>query len=110
MHIFVMEICIGVFYRPKGEIMEENAKVRQTLCLKNRECLELDGILHVESFAEDALTLSTKAGRITVEGENLKIEDLSKGEGKILVTGRIDAFYYTDGAEEKRGFFGKIFR
>lgn len=90
--------------------MEENAKVRQTLCLKNRECLELDGILHVESFAEDALALSTKAGRITVEGENLKIEDLSKGEGKILVTGRIDAFYYTDGAEEKRGFFGKIFR
>ncbi len=90
--------------------MEENTTIRQTLCLKNRETLELDGVLNVEGFAEDLLTLATRAGRVSVEGSDLKIEDLSKGDGRILVTGKIDGVFYTDGGEEKRGLFGKLFR
>lgn len=90
--------------------MDENARMQQTLCLKDRAVLELDGVINVESFTEDALTLATRAGSVSVEGSGLKIEDLSKGDGKILVTGKIDAVFYLDGAEEKRGLFGKFFR
>ena len=90
--------------------MEEKARISQTLCLKDRAVLELDGVVNVESFTEDALTLATRAGGVSVEGSNLKIEDLSKGDGKILVTGKIDGIFYLDSGEEKRGFFGKLFR
>lgn len=90
--------------------MEDTTREQQTLCIKNREILELDAVLNVEGFTDDSLTLATKAGRVSVEGRDLKIEDLSKENGKILVTGHIDGIFYIEGGEEKHGFFGKIFR
>lgn len=90
--------------------MEDTTREQQTLCIKNREILELDAVLNVEGFTNDSLTLATKAGRVSVEGRDLKIEDLSKENGKILVTGHIDGFFYIEGGEEKHGFFGKLFR
>lgn len=90
--------------------MEENVareKKRGSLTLSDRASLTLDGVAYVESFADEVLTLVCEAGRLTVEGEGLKIEDLSGETGCIRITGRIDGLFYSEGREERRSLFGK---
>lgn len=90
--------------------MEENM-TRDTgkgsLTLSDRASLTLDGVSYVESFADEALTLMCDTGRLTVEGQGLKIEDLSGDTGSIRITGRIDGLFYSEGREERRSLFGK---
>ncbi|MBQ8690122.1 MAG: YabP/YqfC family sporulation protein [Clostridia bacterium] len=82
--------------------------VHQELLLKNRSTLTLSGVLGVIDFDESTLTLSTNSGTVCIEGKDMKIEELSKENGKIVVIGRIDAFFYKT-AEDKKGFMARIF-
>ena len=88
--------------------MNELIKSREMI-IKNRECLTLDGVMNVESFGEDYLTLATDLGEIVVEGKNLKIESLTKDNGEILINGQIDGVFYKDKKSEK-GFFARLFK
>lgn len=88
--------------------MEEKEKREKgTLTLCDRCRLTLDGVSYVESFGEEALTLVCETGRLTVEGEGMKIEDLSAESGNIRIVGRIDGLFFTEGREERRSLFGK---
>ena len=89
--------------------METAIDNKQTLLLENRKKLTVDGIINVESFSEDYLRLSSKLGKIEVEGSNLKIEELRQENGKIYITGEITGVFYGDNKTSKT-FFGKIFK
>lgn len=82
---------------------------KQTLLLESRKKLTIDGIIDVESFREDYLELSSKLGKIEVEGSNLKIEELRREDGKIYITGEISGVFYGDNKIGKK-IFGKVFR
>ena len=79
------------------------------LVISNREKLTVNGVINVESFGEDYLILNTTLGELTVEGEDLKIESLTKENGEILIVGKIDGMFYKSEKSEK-GFFKKIFK
>ena len=79
------------------------------LTIRNRDRLELDGVINVEGFGEEYLILSTALGELTVEGSDLKIESLTKENGEILIIGKINGLFYKEDRTEK-GFFKKIFR
>ena len=79
------------------------------LTIRNRDRLELDGVINVEGFGEEYLILSTAIGELTVEGSDLKIESLTKENGEILIIGKINGLFYKEDRTEK-GFFKKIFR
>ena len=85
-----------------------NAPTNQELLLKNRSTLTLSGVISVVDFDDGLLTLETTSGTISIEGKDMKIEELSKEDGKIIVVGRIDAFYYKTN-EVKKSFFNRIF-
>ena len=89
--------------------MSDTVKKIYETVVKNRECLTLSGVINVEGFAEDYLTLKTELGDVVVEGHGLKIESLTKENGEIFIIGRIDGVYYKDQKSEK-GFWGKIFK
>lgn len=89
--------------------MDDNKVVKQTLLLNNREELRLDGVLNVEGFDEGYVSLSTVGGRVVIEGESLKIEELTKDNGSILIKGKIDGVLYSD-EKMRQGFFSKIFK
>ena len=77
---------------------------KQTVVLKDRKNLTLDGVRGIAEFADGALTLETVAGRLTAEGEDLRVESLDKESGRICVTGRFDAIYYAgEQPPERRG-------
>ena len=84
------------------------SSAKQTLILRDRRNLSLDGVKGVLEFTDGTLTLDTSSGRFTLEGEELRIETLDRDSGKIAVTGRIDAMYYEGeepAAKKGRSFF-----
>lgn len=83
---------------------------KQTMTLVNRERLTLNGVNNVESFDDEFLALSTERGRVCVEGENLKIESLSKDGGDIMIVGKVSGVYYSDEPTKTKGIFGRMFK
>ena len=82
---------------------------KQTLLLEDRKNLVIDGIINVESFDNDFLELSSNLGRIEVEGQNLKIEELRQDTGKIHITGDVSGVFYKETKSPKK-MFGKMFK
>ena len=62
---------------------------KQNIYLKDRYELECDGVTDVRCFYPDYIELTTSLGILTVEGENMKIEELIKETGRILIKGDI---------------------
>ncbi len=83
--------------------------VRQNLVLKNRESLIIDGVDDVLAFTDEYLELTSDMGVISVEGEELKIEGLSKEKREITICGRISGVFYKEGKNEK-GLFRRFFK
>ncbi|WP_142413507.1 sporulation protein YabP [Hathewaya massiliensis] len=75
----------------KGMNIEEN---KGGLKLKNREKLDIDGVLEVISFNEEEIILSTKLGGLNVKGHNLKMNRLDVTNGEVSITGTINSCIY----------------
>ena len=83
----------------------------QTVLLRDRRILELDGVSDVVGFDDTAVLLRSTLGSMTVEGTGLHITRLDLDKGLLSVEGRISAVFYTDeGKGEKRGFFARLLR
>lgn len=87
----------------------EAQKIEQTLLIKDRRTVTIDGVLHIVSFDEGMLVIDSEGGRIVVEGDGLKVEALDKQNAKISLVGKINGVFYSDERLLKRGF-GKIFK
>ena len=87
----------------KGDMKHTNLNV------KERNRLTINGVSNIESFDDTYITLEIGEGRIFVEGEGLKIESLSRDDGEIEITGRINGLFYGDKKKlsgKLRGLFG----
>ena len=73
--------------------MTDNS-VKYELLLINRSELIIGGVISIDSFDEDYLEIDTKLGRVSVEGEGLKIEEFIQNSGKIKINGKICGFFY----------------
>lgn len=74
----------------------------QVLKLTNRTKLEINEVDSVAAFDDEYIALETTEGKIYIDGEGLRIIDLSKESGKIVVTGKVNDISYTDNKERKR--------
>lgn len=88
----------------------EKTEIKQVVLLENRNKITVDKVINVAHFNDDYLELSSSAGDIGIEGENLKIEELSQDNGKIVVTGNITGFFYKQNSKEKKGILSGIFK
>lgn len=83
--------------------------IKQSLIVKDRKTLELDGVKSIVEFTDTYLVIDTVGGRLCVEGKALKVEGLSKDSGELSVVGEIDGvFYKTDG--NTGGWLSRIFK
>ncbi|MBQ8351853.1 MAG: sporulation protein YabP [Clostridia bacterium] len=84
----------------------------QTVLLKDRARLEVDGVSDVVSFDEAAVILRTALGGMTVEGEGLHITRLDLEKGLLALEGRIGGIFYTGDAStgKKGGFFSRLMK
>ena len=76
------------------------------LLVEDRKRIELNDVESILSFEDDYITLMTSSGKIQIEGEEMKIIDLSKETGHISITGKIDSIFYSgDGRKKRTGIF-----
>lgn len=81
------------------------------LRIGQRKEMSVTGVKEVISFDEACVVLRSECGEMSVEGSELRVGVLDTDRGLVTLSGRIDTVYYTDDRpEQKRGFFGKLFR
>lgn len=82
------------------------------LALVNREKMTIDGVTNVGSYDPTALLLETNAGVLLIKGENLHLTQLNLEQGKVGLTGVVNALTYTNESlsQKSRGLLGKIFK
>ena len=87
----------------------ETIKLPHKLTLNERNKLTLTGVTEVVSFDENTVALHTELGVLEIQGQDLKLKNLSIDGGQMEVTGQISALYY----EEPRsagGFWSRLFK
>ena len=82
--------------------MEE--KRIQNIIIKSRESFNCDAVNDVEEFSDEYVIINTDYGKLSLEGENLRIKELNEKDGKITVTGKISGLLFRD-ENEKGGLF-----
>ena len=77
--------------------MERQEPLRpHRLVLEGREKLRVSGVEAVDCFDETGAVVCTEAGRLEVRGEGLKMLDLSKEGGELLLEGKVSALFYDE--------------
>ncbi len=82
---------------------------KQTITIKDRKFVSADGVIDVEGFSDEYLIVNTKYGKLNIEGEELKIQELLQADGKISVSGKITAVFFKEESMEKN-FIKKLFK
>lgn len=87
----------------------EGLDEKQNVILENRKSLTIDGVINVDSFADNYVELNSKMGAISIEGRDLKIESLDQHTSRIYITGEITGFFYSE-EKASKGFWNKLFK
>lgn len=81
---------------------------KQTLTVTNREVLLINGVTKVLGFDSDYVLTDGEYGKITVEGENLAIENLTKDSGELKIIGKINAVIFANEKKERRRMLTRL--
>ena len=90
--------------------MDENVRVIQNVIIEGRKRLNVSGVRQVISFDEETVLLDTALGKMTVKGENIKIESFNTAAGDLSATGTVHAVVYMAGENTGGGFISRLFR
>ncbi len=82
----------------------------QKLILSDRKHLSISGVNDVLRFDETTASFQTSLGKLTIKGENLRMETMDVESGNVILKGKISALAYMGDSPEKSGFFNKITR
>lgn len=69
--------------------------------LKDRETLTLTEVREVLGFDTDYICVMSDMGKLEIEGEGLRILNMSSESGDMLVAGRIDGVFYSKVPKKK---------
>jgi len=67
--------------------MEENKL--QTLTVEQQKKLTMTGVVSVDGFNEETVTVTLNEGRMQILGEGLKVLAFSKTTGNLIIDGKI---------------------
>lgn len=80
----------------------------QKILVTARSSIEISDVTEVVSFDEEEIVLETKTGKLSIEGDGLKITVLSLETGGVSAVGKINGIVYLNERSEKRsGLFGR---
>ena len=90
-------------------IQSAERQEKNDIAIRSRKRIDITGVKEVLSFDDSSVSMITRCGEMSVEGEGLKIETLDTDREIVAVDGRIDAVVYYDRPDgsEKRRLFGR---
>ena len=86
--------------------MDGQPQLPHKLILNERRQLTMTGVTEVVSFDDATVVLRTVLGTLEVQGQQLKLKNLSLDGGQVTIDGHISALYYEE-PREKRRFWGR---
>ncbi|HOJ36321.1 MAG TPA: sporulation protein YabP [Clostridiales bacterium] len=89
---------------------EKRTGMPHNLVLENRRKLSISGVLDVDSFDESTIIVNTEMGELTIQGQDLHINNLSIETGEMCIEGSISTLLYSEIEKRSGGFFSKVFR
>ena len=84
---------------------ELSVNASHTVLVEGRRRMRITGVVEVERFFEDEMTVQTDAGALTVWGEGLKLGKLNPEDGQVLLEGDILSIEYERPEPERRSLF-----
>ncbi len=75
---------------------------KHRLIIEDRAGIMLSGVTDVAGFDDCRIELTGSFGGLDILGEGLKIASLDLEEGKVSISGRIDAISYGESKEDKK--------
>lgn len=90
--------------------MNEENKV-QNINIESRNKITVTGVIDVECFDENSITLTTTLGTLLIKGNDIKIEKLNLDLNEVVARGDFYMTeYLTDDNRKEHGFFSKMFK
>lgn len=84
------------------------------LSLRDRQQMQVNGVLNVNSFGEKEVTLETTMGLLTLKGEGLHITHFDIAVGELGLEGHVRLMEYHDkgvrGGRGRPGFMERFLR
>lgn len=90
--------------------MEDNVRVIQNVIIESRNKLFISGVKQVISFDDETVILDSALGKMTVKGENIKIENFNNDSGDFSAQGTIHAVVYMASRDSGGGFVSRLFK
>ena len=90
--------------------MEENSRIIQNFIIESRKKLCVSVVKQVISFDDETVLLESTLGKMTVKGENIKIESFNTETGDLSASGTIHAVVYMAGRDTGGGFISRLFK
>ncbi len=90
---------------------DEKIKIKKphNIILESRKVMSVSGVIDVDSFDENEISLFTEFGALTVMGGNLHINRINVDTGELQLEGEIDAVKYSNaGSKKSGGFFSRL--
>ncbi|MBR2412884.1 MAG: sporulation protein YabP [Clostridia bacterium] len=89
---------------------EEKKHLPHTLHMENNKTLCVSGVMQIGNFDEQSVVLYLSDGKLTVRGNNLKIDRLSLETAEAELNGVIQSLQYSDARPRAKGLFEKVLR
>jgi len=90
--------------------LEENLSTVQNVIIENRKRFNISGVKDVTSFDEETVLLDTVLGKMTIKGENIRIESFNTDTGDLTACGKVYAVVYMSDVKSSGGFLSRLFR
>lgn len=89
---------------------EEKKHLPHTLHMENNKTLFVSGVVQIGNFDEQSVILYLSVGKLTVRGNNLKIERISLETAEAELNGTVCSLQYSDARPRAKGLFEKVLR
>ncbi len=85
---------------------------RYCVVINNRENVEINGVIKLESFNQSEFLLQTELGYLNVKGNGLSLGLMDMDKGTLTIQGKVDSVTYVNKVKEapKENFFKKLFK
>lgn len=88
----------------------KNSFLSSEVRISDRGFIAVTGVEEILSCDENAVILSVSGTRTVIEGERLRVTELSLEEGKVTAVGKINAVVYEEEIKTSKGFFSGLFK
>lgn len=81
----------------------QNTENKQKIVITDRRQVDVEGVSFVTLVDEQQICIDTVKGALVVEGTDLKLENLEKAKGTVVVLGEIQGVYYVEKRHKNKG-------